>query len=493
MAVLLVGDGLGRGFNIASDFQASDFFWMEGLQFIPPGYYAADLLSIGTPTVLQFVGTGFTVNSNNDLTAGTITRMLSSIDNKLIWDFQGISLTVAQMDIWANADDRIGMLNGLLGGSDDIGGFTFGDTLAGLAGNDRIWGHGGDDVLFGDSGNDFLRGGPGNDTILGGADHDIIAGGPSINSVNGDSGIDLLLIDGARRVTTLTFTAEGSFTLGGDSFTSYRGNAVSTRESTSFGGIENFAFTDGRLVFAVNDVAMQVTRMYHSATNRAPDAYGMNWWIDQLSAGTSLATMANSFFANEFTATFGTLTNTQFVTQLYQNTAARAPTGGELSFWEAQLAGGMSRGSVMLNFSEYVETKGRISSLYSGGVWDQDGAAASIARLYQATLDRRPDEAGLAGWRAEIDNGKSLLDITPGFLNSTEFNSIYGATNNTQFVTLLYNNVLDRAPDTAGLNGWVAQLNSGALTRSQVVLGFSESLEFQLNSMAWIEGGIIFA
>jgi len=493
MAVMLVDSGTGRGFDIASDFQASDFFWMDGLQFIAPNYYAADLLSIGSPIILQFVGTGLSINSSNDLTAGTITRMLSSLDGKLIWDFQGISITVAQLNAWANANDRIGMLNTLLGGSDDIGGSNLGDTLSGLAGNDRIWGFGGNDVLFGDAGNDFLRGGPGNDTILGGADHDIIAGGPSINSVNGDSGIDLLLVDGARRVTNLTFTAEGSFTLGGDSFTSYRGNAVSTRESTSFGGIENFGFTDGRLVFAVNDVAMQVTRMYHTATGAAPNPYGMNWWIDQLSGGTSLATMANSFAASEFVTTFGTLTNAQYVTQLYQNSAGRAPTGGELSFWQAQLSGGMGRGAVMQNFSEYVETKGRVSSLYSGGVWDQDGAASSIARLYQATLDRRPDEAGLAGWRAEIDNGKSLLDITPGFLNSAEFTTIYGATNNTQFVTLLYNNVLDRAPDTAGLNGWVAQLNSGALTRSQVVLGFSESLEFQLNSMTWIEGGITFA
>jgi hypothetical protein len=133
--------------------------------------------------------------------------------------------------------------------------------------------------------------------------------------------------------------------------------------------------------------------------------------------------------------------------------------------------------------------KGRISSLYSGGIWDQDGAASSIARLYQATLDRRPDEAGLAGWRAEIDNGKSLLDITPGFLNSAEFTTIYGATNNTQFVTLLYNNVLDRNPEQAGYDYHMKNL-AGGLTRSQLLVQFSESPENQSNVLPAIQDGM---
>lgn len=153
----------------------------------------------------------------------------------------------------------------------------------------------------------------------------------------------------------------------------------------------------------------------------------------------------------------------------------------------------MSRADALLDIAEAAATQAHVASLHPGGVWDQDGAAASIARLYQATLDRRPDAQGLAGWRAEMEGGKSLLELTPGFLDSIEFNALYGSTSNTQFVTLLYNNVLDRAPDTPGLNGRLSQLDSGALTRGQVVLGFSESLEFRLNTMSWIEGGILFA
>ena len=41
----------------------------------------------------------------------------------------------------------------------------------------------------------------------------------------------------------------------------------------------------------------------------------------------------------------------------------------------------------------------------------------------------------------------------------------------------LYKNVLRRVADARGLNYWLGQLNSGAETRYEVLLGFSESAE----------------
>ncbi len=65
-------------------------------------------------------------------------------------------------------------------------------------------------------------------------------------------------------------------------------------------------------------------------------------------------------------------------------------------------------------------------------------------------------------------------------MSSAEFTSTYGNINtlsNTQFVTLLYNNVLDRAPDSGGLATWVNALNAGTLSRVDVLLNFSDSAE----------------
>ncbi len=120
-------------------------------------------------------------------------------------------------------------------------------------------------------------------------------------------------------------------------------------------------------------------------------------------------------------------------------------------------------------------------TLIGDGAVTWDSNAASVRRLYIATLDRGPDDGGIQNWTNALKAGQSLSSIVSGFINSTEFSNIYGALSNTAFVTTLYNNVLNRAPDSAGLNNWVSQLNSG-FSRETVVLGFSESAEFQMSS-----------
>ena len=76
----------------------------------------------------------------------------------------------------------------------------------------------------------------------------------------------------------------------------------------------------------------------------------------------------------------------------------------------------------------------------------------------------------------------SLNTISQAFAGSPEFIGTYGSLNNAQFVTLVYSNVLGRAPDAFGLAYWVAQLDGGSMTRGQVMVGFSESPEYQQTS-----------
>jgi Ca2+-binding RTX toxin-like protein len=103
--------------------------------------------------------------------------------------------------------------------------------------------------------------------------------------------------------------------------------------------------------------------------------------------------------------------------------------------------------------------------------------AGQVYRVYEATLGRAPDQEGLTNWVQELNGGATLQSVVDGFVNSTEFQADYGANlGNSQFVTLLYENVLHREPDQSGLDNWVAGLNGGE-TRAQVVLGFSESQE----------------
>ena len=116
--------------------------------------------------------------------------------------------------------------------------------------------------------------------------------------------------------------------------------------------------------------------------------------------------------------------------------------------------------------------------------------AGEVYRLYEATLNRGPDPEGLAGWVNQLNVGTSLQTVADGFVGSVEFQQVYGNLSNTDFVTLLYNNVLHRGPDPTGLSGWVGLLNSGQDTRSQVVLGFSQSPEDITNSTPAVDQGL---
>ena len=69
--------------------------------------------------------------------------------------------------------------------------------------------------------------------------------------------------------------------------------------------------------------------------------------------------------------------------------------------------------------------------------------------------------------------------IAQNFFNSPEFTNTYGALTNDQYINLVYQNVLGRAPDPDGYNFYLTHLNNGTLTKGQMMIGFSESAEFQ--------------
>ena len=118
------------------------------------------------------------------------------------------------------------------------------------------------------------------------------------------------------------------------------------------------------------------------------------------------------------------------------------------------------------------------SSAVSTSNMDLQGNAAQVYRLYQAALDRTPDASGLAAHVNALNHGLSLHDDAAGFVNSPEFALRFGGNTSDQtFVTALYKNVLDRAPDAAGYASWMNLLANHTLDRASVLIGFSESPE----------------
>jgi hypothetical protein len=160
-------------------------------------------------------------------------------------------------------------------------------------------------------------------------------------------------------------------------------------------------------------------------------------------------------------------TNTEaFVRQLYLDLLNRTADPSGLSTWVNWINTGVyTRAQVAAQFF-------RSQEFYGSGNY--------ITKLYLGIMLRDPDYVGWTGWFNYLHNGFTQTDILNQFLLSQEFQSRYGNLDNTQFVTLAYNNVLNRPPDQAGLQQWLAWLNNGTYTRAQVMYGFITSQEFQL-------------
>ena len=125
--------------------------------------------------------------------------------------------------------------------------------------------------------------------------------------------------------------------------------------------------------------------------------------------------------------------------------------------------------------------------------FDTEGTAGKVYRVYQAAFDRTPDAAGLGFWINAVDGGVALKDVAAGFIASTEFKTLYGASpGNDALIAAFYNNVLHRAADAAGQAFWVNVLNTKAATTADVLAGFSESPENKALVLGAIANGIAY-
>ena len=157
---------------------------------------------------------------------------------------------------------------------------------------------------------------------------------------------------------------------------------------------------------------------------------------------------------------------TAFVKRQYQDMTAADPTASNLAAWVDKLStGGATKG-------ELIDGLRRTS--------DNTDAVDPAVRLYRAFLQRTPDAGGLRFWVTRRRTGAwTLYRMADQFSSSNEFKTKYGTLTNRQFVERIYTDVLERTPDTGGINYWTGRLDARAKTRGQVMVGFSESSEYK--------------
>ncbi len=244
-------------------------------------------------------------------------------------------------------------------------------------------------------------------------------------------------------------------------------------------GAYGYSIPAGISAGVVRPVALdgQISRLYQAYFLREPDAAGFGYWQGERAAGASLQTISGAFAAsNEFTSTYGQLSDGAFINLVYQNVFGRPPDGPGYNYWVGLLASGVSRGEVMVGLSESAEYVANTGTTPAVG-----SAEDEIYRLYVAFFLRFPDASGFNYWVSVRKSGASLESVAAAFASSTEFVTTYGSLPDSQFVDLVYNNVLGRSADPAGSGYWQGQLAAG-VDRGAVMVGFSESAEFVMST-----------
>ncbi|MEO3387099.1 DUF4214 domain-containing protein [Mesorhizobium sp. CAU 1741] len=102
-----------------------------------------------------------------------------------------------------------------------------------------------------------------------------------------------------------------------------------------------------------------------------------------------------------------------------------------------------------------------------------------IMLLYRAGLGRDLDAAGLDYWTAALENGNAMDQMALSLIASPEFSERFGTPetmDNTDFLAVLYENVLGRTGAQAEVDYWAGQMAAGA-ERADVLVAFAQSDE----------------
>lgn len=226
--------------------------------------------------------------------------------------------------------------------------------ISGSSSRDVLIGVGRYNVFFGNGGNDTIQGNTENGTF-------------NVSQYSGSKSQYTV----TKSLGTITVADKISGRDGGDTLLS----------------MNYLQFTDQAITIApLNSSYQQAALLYQGALGRTPDPSGLSYWvnlIENLPSSTKalglygLSDASGNYNSNlsiaagftqsvEFIQKYGSLTNEQFVTQLYANVLDRRPDTAGFSDWVNQLTSGVTREHVLVGFAESTEALSNASAGFVG-------------------------------------------------------------------------------------------------------------------------------
>jgi hypothetical protein len=230
-----------------------------------------------------------------------------------------------------------------------------------------------------------------------------------------------------------------------------------------------------------------VAGLYGAWLDRAPDNAGLNFWLGNSYNGDQSVQQLYRAFVDSTEYKSKNESNTAFVTRLYRSMLFREPDQAGLNFWVNDLNKGQKTRQDMvtafLNSTEFnTSVRPTLDQILAPGTITRNQVpttrAAFVASLYQNVLDRQPDAAGLQFWSDNAGTGEAgVQHLYTAFFVSQEY--LNKRESNAGFVNRLYFSMLYRPLDPQGHAFWTAQLDSGKMTRNDMLQAFFQSTEFR--------------
>jgi hypothetical protein len=240
------------------------------------------------------------------------------------------------------------------------------------------------------------------------------------------------------------------------------------------------------------------------------DAYGSGGLFNDLniSAGSAANVIQHNFFGPDYynseIPSVGSVSTSNGVTTVMGSVSAATGTTLTINFYDDLSAS--SQGRLLLGSTTVTTASGKasFSAALNQPLPAGDSLAVSatdsnhntygtnpmgtaheryVSAVYQDVLDRAPDANGLAYWVQSLDQGTAVSSVAEAIAHSDEYYANF-------VIRPDYLKLLGRSADDAGVGHWTAQMDAGA-TDQQLEADLVSSSEFYQNAggtnISWID------
>ena len=169
----------------------------------------------------------------------------------------------------------------------------------------------------------------------------------------------------------------------------------------------------GRVETSAASTAGAVYGLYEAILDRGADPYGLQTFTTAVRAGASLTDVANALLGSGEHAGRPSA-GSAYVESLYTSLLNRSADAGGLAAFTGALASGMSAAAVAVQLATSGEAQIVLKPVFDAGVSVPDAGTSAVARLYYGLLNRAPDTAGLQAFSGQVGQAISTGGVDGG-------------------------------------------------------------------------------